>query len=793
MLIDLRHLLRNLRRAPASAAAAVLTLSLTLGAGTAIFAVVDAVLLTPPPFTDPDALVTLGEVLPGDPPSTRRQVRYATLEAWRERAGSLAALEGADGTHLTLTELGAAERVHITAVTPGFLPLLGVAPVLGRMFEANDLSQPVIILTDAFWRAKLAADPAAIGRPIVLGGRPHTIVGVLPKHFVFPLDQVDVFRPLPLPPADPADPEARAGFRVGVMARLAPNAAPDDLKAALDEVSRRSSPPAHVGATPLAVALARGSTRTLGLLAGAAGLAFLIAFANLAGLLLVRSIDRRRELAVRTALGARPSEIARQLVLEAETLVAIGIAGGVLLALWLTPVVGRMALEQFGALTGREVTVSWRVIGVVTAVAATCAGLCGLLPAYVASRRNVVDVLARGVTPAPREIGVRRLFATAVVALACVLLVSLSLVGRSLRNVLNVNPGFDPRGVLTLAIGLSSATKYPGPEGMVSFYSALFKALEERLGPGTVSMVNELPLTHDGSRGLMRVRPLDPAVEVVRREVGTDYFDVMRIPLLAGRAFDARDDAAAPFRVVVSQSLAERWFPGEQPIGRHLRMGPAGRALAEIIGVAGDVKHRSLDAEGFWPTVYVSAWRSPSRSMLLVVRSHRPDADVVTAVREAVARLDADVPVHTVRSMQDVAAASPGVPARRVLAATFAGFGLLAIVLAGIGLFGVVAHDVAARRAELALRLALGADPTGILLRTLWQGVWMVGAGLMMGAVLSIWAARALSNMVFATGRFDPVNVGVAAAVLMVVGAVAVLPAARRAARTDPLSALRSE
>jgi putative ABC transport system permease protein len=793
MLIDLRHLLRNLRRSPASAAAAVLTLSLTLGAGTAIFAVVDAVLLTPPPFTDPDALVTLGEVLPGDPASARRQVRYDTLEAWRERAGSLAAMEGADGTHLTLTELGAADRVHVTNVTPGFLPLLGVAPALGRMFEAKDLSQPVVILTDAFWRAKLAADPAAIGRPIVLGDRAHTIVGVLPKKFVFPLDQVDVFRPLPLPPADPADPDTRAGFRLGVMARLARNATPDDLKAALDEVSRRSSPPAHVGATPLAVAIARGSTRTLGLLAGAAGLAFLIAFANLAGLLLVRSIDRRRELAVRTALGARPSEIARQLMLEAETLVAIGIAGGVLLALWLTPVVGRLALEQFGALADREVTVSWRVIGVVTMVAAACAGLCGLLPAYVASRRNVVEVLARGVTPAPREIGVRRVFATAVVALACVLLVSLSLVGRSLRNVLNVNPGFDARGVLTLAVGLSSATKYPSPERMASFYSALHTALEERLGPSTVSIINELPLTHDGSRGLLRIRPTDPAVEVVRREVGTAYFDVMRIPLVAGRPFDARDDAAAPFRVVVSQSLAERWFPGEQPIGRHIRLGPAGRAVAEIIGIAGDVKHRSLDAEGFWPTVYVSAWRSPSRSMLLVVRSQRPAADVVAAVREEVARLDADVPVHAVRSMQEVAAASPGVPARRVLTATFMGFALLAIVLGGIGLFGVVAHDVASRRAELALRLALGADPMRILMRTLGQGAWMVGAGLAVGGVLSIWAVRALDSIVFATSRFDPLNVAAAAAVLMVVGAVAVLPAARRAACTDPLSALRSE
>ncbi|HLG59668.1 MAG TPA: ABC transporter permease [Vicinamibacterales bacterium] len=785
MLIDLRHLLRNFRRSPASAATAVLTLSLTLGVGASIFAVVDAVLLTPPPFADPDALVMLGEILPGEPASAPRTVRYGTVEDWRERAESLASIEAADGTHLTLTELGAAERLHVTDVTPGFLPLLGIATARGRMFEATDLGQPVVILTHALWRTKLAADPAAIGRQIVLGGRAHTVVGVLPEQFVFPLDQVDLFRALPLP----ADPEARAGYRLGVMARLAGNVSSRDLAAALDKVSRRSSPPAQVVARPISVRIARGSTRTLGLLAGAAALALLIAFANLAGLLLVRSIDRRRELAVRTALGARRSEIARQLLLEAETLVAIGIAGGVLLALWLTPVGSRLVLEPFGDLANREVAVSWRVIAVVAMVAAACAGFCGLLPAFVASRNSVVDVLARGVTPAPRELGLRRVFATGVIALACVLLVSLTLVGRSLSNVLNVNPGFDARGVLTLPL----LVQYPNPERTL-FLSALHSALEARLGPRTVSVVNELPLTHDGGRRFMRIRPTDPAREVVLREAGPAYFDVMRIPIVAGRPFDARDNAAAPSRVVVSKSLAEQWFPGEQPIGHQISLGPGPRApMAEIIGIADDVKHRSLDAEGFWPTVYASVWQESSSSMILVVRSQRSDTDVVAAVREEVARLDRDVPVLAVRSMQDVAAVSPGVPTRRVLTATFMGFALLAIVLGGIGLFGVVAHDVASRRAELALRLALGADPMRILIRTLGQGAWMVGAGLVVGGVLSIWATGALSAFVFATGRFDPLNVAVVAAVLMAVGAVAVLPAARRAARIDPVSALRSE
>jgi hypothetical protein len=737
-----------------------LTLSLTLGVGASIFAVVDAVLLTPPPFADPDALVMLGEILPGEPASAPRPVTYGTVEAWRERAASLAAIEASDGTHLTLTGLGAAERVHVTDVTPGYLPLLGVAPARGRMFEASDLGQPVVILTHGLWHTKLAADPAALGRQIVLGGRAHTVVGVLPEQFAYPLDQVDLFRPLPLPPANPADLEARAGYRVGVMARLAGNASSRDLAAALDEVSRRSLPPSQAVARPIMVRIARGSTRTLGLLAGAAALASLIAFANLAGLLLLRSIDRRRELAVRTALGARRSEIAQQLVLEAEALVAIGIAGGVLLAMWLTPVVGRLALEPFGDLANREVAASWRVMGVVAVVAAVCAGLCGLLPASVAARNHVVDVLARGVTPAPRELGLRRVFASGVIALACVLLVSLTLVGRSLRNVLNVNPGFDAHGVLTLPL----LVQYPNPE-RASFFSSLHSALEARMGPRTVSVINELPLTNDGGREFVRIRPTEPVLEVVLREAGTAYFDVMRIPVVAGR-----------------------------PIGRQIVLGPGPRApIAEIIGIAGDVKHRSLDAEGFWPTVYTSAWQEASGSMILVVRSQRPAADVVAVVREEVARLDRDVPVQAVRSMDDVAAASPGVPARRVLTATFMGFALLAIVLGAIGLFGVVAHDVASKRAELALRLALGADPMHILMRTVGQGALMIGVGLVVGGVLSIWAARALSGFVFATGRFDLLNLAVAAVVLMAVGAVAVLPAALRAARTDPVSVLRSE
>jgi predicted permease len=786
MLVDVRHLLRNLRRSPGSAAAAVLTLSLTLGAGASIFAVVDAVLLTPPPFTDPDVLVTVGETLADEPAAAPRLARYATFERWRERARSLAALEAWEGTNLTVTALGPAERVSANDVTPGFLTLLGVTPVLGRGFQLDDLERPVALLSNAFWRAKLAADPGVIGSEVILGGRAHTIVGVLPEHFFFALNPAAVWRPLSLP----ADGEARAGFPVGVVARLAGNVSSRDLAAALDELSRGSSPPAHVVVRGIATAIARDARRALGLVAGAAALTMIVAFANLAGLLLVRSINRRRELAVRTALGARSSEIARQLVVEAETLVAMGVVGGVLVALWLTPGAARLALEQFGAVANREIAVSWRVIGVVAIVAAASAGICGLLPAFAASRHHRLEVLRQGITPPPRELGWRRVLVIGEVALACVLLVSLALVGRSLRDVLAVNPGFDARSVLMLQVSVPAAN-YPGDERVVSFYSALYNALEGRLGLRTVSLVNEVPLTNDRGRRLVRVRPDGAGREAVLREAATAYFDVMRIPIVAGRPFDARDNAAVPPRVVVSESLAEMLF-GEQPIGRQIRLGGPNAPMAEIIGVVGDVKHRALD-EAFLPTVYTSTWQSPSRSNIVVVRSPRPDADVVAAVQQEVARLDRDVPVYGVQSMPELVAASPGLPQRRVLTATFMGFALLAVLLCGIGLFGVVAHDVTARRLELALRIALGADPMRILMVTLGRGALMVAAGLTVGGVLSIWSVRALSGMVFAPGRFDLLNVAAAAAVLLAVGAVAVLPVALRAARTDPLTALRSE
>lgn len=786
MRLDLLHLLRSLRRSPVSAAAAIVTLSLTLGTGAAIVAVVDAVLLTPPPFADPDALVILGESPIDEPAAIRRPVPYATFEAWRERAGSLASLEAFDGTNLTLTGVAAAERLSANDVTPGFLSLLGVTPALGRQFDADDVGRPVVIISDAFWRTKLAGDPAVIGREIVLGGRTHSVIGVLAPQFSFGLNPSDVWRPLPLTAAQ----AARTGYRVIGIARLARQGSATDVASALSDVSRDSSPPARVVAIGIATAIARNATITLRLLAGAAAAATLIAFINLAGLLLVRSIDRRRELAVRSALGARRSAIAKQLLLETVAIVTFGVLGGVLLAVWMTPLAGQLVFERFGGVANREIAVSWQVIATVATAAFLCACISGLLPAVAAARRSAVDVLRRGATRSPGELTVRRLFVTGEVALAFVLLVSMALLGRTLLSVLAVDPGFDARGVLAFQVSLPAAS-YAGPERVTSFYSALQRDLQDRLGAAAVSIVDELPLTGDRGRRLVSAGPTDTAREAVVRTVSPGYFDVMRVPMVAGRSFDVRDNAQVPPRVIISRSLAERLFARDQPVGQRLRLG-ADAQIVDVIGVVGDVKHRTLD-ESFQPTVYLSAFQEPSPSSILVIRSGRADADVIAAVRETVTRLDANLPVYGIRPMREVVAASPGFPERRLLTAAFTGFALLAVVLSAIGLFGIAAHDVASRRAELALRIAVGADPVRLLRATLARGVLLVGFGLAVGGVLSIWAIPGLSGVVISATGPDVLSIGLAAAVLTAAGIAAVLPAAVRAARTDPLIALRSE
>jgi putative ABC transport system permease protein len=784
MRTHLSHLLRQLHRSPASAAAAVLTLALTLGAGTTTFAIVNAVLLTPPPFPHPDALVMLGET-PVPTPGPPRMISYPTFEAWRGRAQSLATLAAFDPTNLTLTGLGSAERVSVTDIDSEFMNLLGVAPHLGRAFTPTDAGQAVVLVSHAFWQGRLGGDLAAVGRTIVLNGRAHAVVGVLPERFRFPLNPSDLWRPLPLTAAQ----AARTGFRMRALARLSAGGTPASLERALDEISGRAVPPSRALAVPLATAIARGSTRTLGLLAASAALAVLLAFANLAGLLTVRSLDRAQELSVRAALGAPRSAIAAYVMLEAQALVVLGATGGTLLAAWLTPAAGRLVVQQFGSIANRDIVVDWRIVSATLALAIVCAAVCGLVPAVLTARRAGAEIFRRGVTHRPRELMLRRFLIGVEVALAFVLLASMVLIGRSLAALIDSDPGFRPDAVITMRVSLPAA-RYRGNAEEAAFYASLQGRLTERLGAATSSIVDELPLTGDGGRSLAGVDRTRTDAEPVVRTIGDTYFQVMGIGVVAGRSLDSRDNASAPPRAVVSRRLAERLFGASPAVGRQMWLaGPA--RMVDIVGVVDDVKHRALDEDPI-DSAYLSTWQEPSRSSHIVVRADRPAEDVIAIVRDEVARLDPELPVYAPRSMDDVIAASPGMASRRILMGSFTSFAILALVLSAVGLFGVVAHDVASRRPELALRVALGATPARLVTATLRQGATIVASGVACGMLLFVWSGQLLASLAPVAARFDLASTVVSAGVLLAVGIGAALPAARRAARTDPLAALRS-
>jgi putative ABC transport system permease protein len=811
LLQDLRFGARALVRRPGFALVAVVTLALGIGANTAIFTVIDAALLRSLPYGEPSRLVHLWETKRSRD-FEQREASYPDFQDWRSESGDV--FEGVAGyarRQFTLYTNGEAVRASGASVTSNFFDLLGVRAASGRAFvageDAPDAARAAVI-SHGLWLRRFGGDAGVVGRSVALDGEGYTIVGVMPAGFEFAtLGEVDVWTPLRPTP----DLAARRYMHwLHAFARLKEGVTLDAARARMDAVGariEREDPAAHAGTglrvVPLQEEVAGPVRPVLMLLLGAVGLVLLIACANVANLLLARSTSRRREMAVRAALGASRWRIARQLLTESVLLSAAGGAAGLVLALWgvdlLVAAIPAAQLAQMPYL--RNLTLNADVLLFASALSLATGVLFGTAPALAASRADLQGAMKEGgrSSVSRRPARVRDLLVVSEVALALVLLVGAGLLLKSLAAMLRVDPGFDARGLLTLRIALPPA-RYSEDEQAARFHAELLRRVSSLPGVRGAAETSNLPLAGEGGTGtptvVGRSAPESDAVgESHLRTVSANYFDVMGVPLVKGRAFGERDTSSAPGVLLVNKTFAERVFPGEDPVGRRVAFKwTADRPPYEIVGVVGDEKVTSLDARTT-PVIYFHEQQSPDSSAALVVRAAEgtsPDA-LASAVRGEVRAIDGEVPVFAVQTLERMVGGSRATFMRRYPAYLTGVFACVALLLALVGIYGVMSYTVAQRTHEIGLRVALGARGRDVIRLVVGKGMSLAALGLALGVAASLALTRLMTGLLFEVSAADPTVYALVSLLLAAIALAACLAPARRAMKVDPLEALRHE
>jgi putative ABC transport system permease protein len=796
-ILELRQALRIFRREPALAAAAVLTLTLGIGANTALFAVVDAALLRPLPFADADRLVVLRhrDTRTG---LTKPDVAIGDFVDLRGRQRSFEALAGFGGYQSTFFGAGEPLRVEGAVMTADALRLLRVRPALGRLLEDGDArggAPPVVLVSHEFWRTQLGSDTRVLTRSIQLGPARTAVVGVLPPGFRVPgMPATDLIVTQALPAAAPA--QRRSGYVLG-LGRLRDGRSVADAQAefaALSQQLEREFPDQNAGtryeALPLRDALLGDSRRPLVLLLVAVGCVLLIACANVGNLLLARALGRQQELAVRLALGASRARLAAQLLAEGLVQALAGGAAGLVLA-WIAAPMLATRLPAAAAVPGLDrVGIDWRMALFAVAAAAASALLLSAVACLGLARADRGAVVERRGTMTP---GARRAASSLVIAeiaLATVLLAGAGLTIRSIANLLAVDPGFTPAGVLTLQLALPDG-HYQADDARRAFYAAAFRELEALPEIESVGAAMVTPLTgNNWTVPLQRAdQPLPPGQrppDVGWQMASRGYFAALRIPLRSGRLFEPAD-ATGPGAVIVSESVAARFFPGERTIGQRIRLGDM---TAEIVGVVGDVRRAAL-TDTPRADLYFPFERVTPPSTALFVRTIGDPLQALPALRTAVRRLEPHAVIYETRTLAHIAEASAAVT--RLATQLLAGFAAIALVLAAVGIYGVMAYRVRRRTRELGTRLALGASPAQLTRLVLRQAGAIAFAGLTLGIGIAAFATRALSSLLFGVTPWDPAALAAAAALLAAATLAASWLPARRAARIDPVTSLAAD
>ena len=800
---DVRYAARLLLRAPAFTAAVVLTLALGIGANTAIFSVVNSVLLRPLPYADPERLVMIGE---SDTDGSAGNVGYLTFLDWRARSHAFDDMALIRSWQSTLVVNGEPERIAGMRVSANFFSLLGGRAALGRDFRADEDTQAnwrVLVLSDGLWRRRFNADPSVIGRVLMMNDVRYTIIGVMPPSFE-PLISERFYQRAEMWALLGYDRTLNYACRscqhLKAIGRLKASMPLETARADIDAVHqqlRREFPaeyaPATMALTPLREEITGRVRPALAVLMAAVLCVLLIACANVANLLLARMTGRERDLAMRAALGASRARLIRQMLVESALLAAAGGTLGILVGVLALPLLTGLAPGAISRLA--DAGLDTRVLGFSIALSLATALVFGLLPAIRASRTDLQRSLhgdGRKTSRAPTSVA-RRLLIAADLALASVLLIGAGLMIKSVGRLLAVDPGFDPDRVLTLQISMVGQA-YRQDEAVRVKIDQMIARLRALPGVEAVAMAGQIPLGGNGDRWGFHVQgrpvgPQDPSVE--RYSVTPDYFSVMRIPLRRGRLFTDADRSGAEEVMVIGEQTARTLWPNEDPLGQRVRIGGADSGpWRMIVGVVGDVRHGALAAE---PTMqmYTPQAQLTDSFLTIVIRSGMDPTALTTAARQTIWSIASDVPVYQVASLSDLVARS--VAPRRFVMILLEVFGGVALLMTAIGVYGVISFAVAERTREIGIRAALGATSPDIVRLVVGSGLSLVAAGLGSGVLCALAATRYLDASLYQVGARDPVTFVSVPVVLLTVALLAQAIPIARAMRIEPTVALRAE